>query len=303
MLKTIAIVTLVVRGIAGVEPSYERHLAYEAVERGKVTAQLARTWDAPAMAGQRYVLLQPASGEPVYLRFIEAVAGTDIPRAFTTTGWNATEILVTDPDALAQALAAPGTKFEIIGPPKNLTPAENSPRAMQVLGPAGEPLYLTRFVKGGSGLDLGQARTPVDRVFITVVGGRDLEALRGFYGRTLGLPLTEFGEWQIGVLSRALGLPEETRFALTGAALPKDFMIELDDYPDTVPARRRQPGALPGGWAMVTFTTERIAALPLEWRSPPRAVKGKPYSGRTVAATIGPAGEWLEVIETPTAAP
>lgn len=300
MLKSIAIVTLVVRSIAGVEPAYEQHLHYEAVDRGQLSLQLARSWNAPAMHGRKFVVLRPQSGESVYLRLIQAAPGTPEVEPFMTTGWNATEILVTDPDALARALA--GTAFRVIGPPKNLTPAADAPRAMQVLGPANEPLYMTRFVKGASGLDLGQARTPVDRVFITVVGGPDLDALRAFYGTTLGLPLTEFGAWQIGVLASAYKLPPDTRFALAGAALPKDFMIEMDDYPDTVPPRRRARGALPGGWAMVTFTADRLDALKVDWRSKPRSLTAFPYGGRTAAVTVGPAGEWIEVIETPAAA-
>jgi catechol 2,3-dioxygenase-like lactoylglutathione lyase family enzyme len=297
MLKTIAIVTLVVRSLATVEPAYEEHLHYTPVQRGQVSRELARTWDTPAMAGRKFVLLRPESGEEVYLRFIQAASGTPDVAPFATSGWNATEILVTDPDALARDLD--GTAFRVIGKPKNLTPAENAPRAMQVIGPANEPLYMTRFIKGASGLDLGQARTPVDRVFITVVGGPDLDALRAFYGQVLGLPLTEFGQWQIGVLADAYRLPPDTRFALAGAALPSSFMVELDDYPDTVRPRRRARGALPGGWAMVTFTAERLDSLKVSWRSKPRAIKAFPYGGRVTGVTVGPAGEWIEVIEIP----
>jgi hypothetical protein len=296
MLKSIAIVTLVVRSIAGVEPAYEQQLHYEAVERGHVSRALAKAWDAPAMAGRDFVVLRPASGEPVYLRIVEAAKGTPAVEPFRTTGWNSTEILVQDPDALAKALD--GTAFRVIGQPRNLTAAENAPRAMQALGPANEPLYMTRFIVGASGLDLGSARTPVDRVFITVVGGTDLDALRAFYGGKLGLPLTEFGQWPIPVIAKAWSLPPETKFALTGAALPKDFMIEMDDYPDAAPARKRARGALPGGWAMVSFTVERLADVGVEWRSRPRSLKDFPYDGRKVAVTVGPAGEWLELIET-----
>jgi catechol 2,3-dioxygenase-like lactoylglutathione lyase family enzyme len=302
MLKTIAIVTLVVRNLAAVEPAYREDLHYQPVERGKVGTQLARAWDAPAMAGRRYVLMQPESGAAVYLRFIQAAPGTPDVQPFRTAGWNATELLVTDPDALAAELA--GSAFEVIGPPRNLTAGENAPRAMQVLGPEREPLYMTRFIPGGgSGLDLGSATSRVDRVFITVVGGPDLDALRAFWGGVLGLPLTEFGQWPIGVLARAWGLPPDTKFGLAGAAMPRDFMVELDDYPDAVEPRRRAPGALPGGWAMVSFTAERLADLPVTWRATPRAVAARPYDGRTTAVTVGPAGEWIEVIESPPAGP
>ncbi|MCC7258148.1 MAG: hypothetical protein IT486_07220 [Gammaproteobacteria bacterium] len=295
MLKTIAIVTLVVGNLAAVEPAYRHDLGYDTIDRGRVSRPLAAAWDAPAMAGRRYVLMRPASGAEVYLLIIQQAPGTARVEPFRTAGWNATELLVTDPDTLAGELA--DSPFEIIGPPRNLTAGENAPRAMQVLGPAGEPLYLTRFLPGASGLDLGRARTRVDRVFIAVVGGPDLDALRAFWGQVLGLPLTEYGQWPIHVLANAWNLPADTRFALAGAALPKDFMIELDDYPDAAMPRRRARGALPGGWAMVTFTTERLADLPVSWRSPPRRLREQPYDGRPAAVTVGPAGEWIEVIE------
>lgn len=297
MLKSIAIVTLVVGNLATVEPAYRQDLDYETVERGRVSTELAGAWDTPAMAGRGYVLMRPASGAAVYLRLIEQAPGTPAAEPFRTAGWNATELLVTDPDALAAELA--DSPFRVIGPPRDLTAAANPPRAMQVLGPEREPLYMTRFLPGGTGLDLGRATTRVDRVFITVVGGPDLGALRAFWGGVLGLPLTEFGQWPIGVLTEAYGLPADTKFALAGAVLPRDFMVELDDYPDAVAPRGRAPGALPGGWAMVTFTTERLADLKVPWRSAPRPIAGRPYDGRRVAVTVGPAGEWIEVIEAP----
>lgn len=298
MLKTIAIVTLVVRSLATVEPAYREELRYEPVERGTVSRQLARAWDAPAMAGSDWVLLRPESGAEVYLRVVEAADGTPDVEPFRTAGWNAAELLVTDPDALA-ARFSQGSAFQVIGPPRNLTAGENAPRAMQALGPAREAFYMTRFLPGGSGLDLGRATSAVDRVFIMVVGGPDLEALRAFWSQALGLPLKEFGQWPIGVLAQAWSLPADTKFGLTGAVLPKDFMVELDDYPDAVPPRPRAPGALPGGWAMVTFTAERLGDLDVEWRSRPRKLSMSPYAGRRAGVTTGPAGELIEVIEAP----
>jgi hypothetical protein len=51
-----------------------------------------------------------------------------------THGCNATELLVTDPDAVAAQLE--GSAFRVIGAPKNLGPGENASRAFQALGSA-----------------------------------------------------------------------------------------------------------------------------------------------------------------------
>ena len=70
---------------------------------------------------------------------------------YTTYGWSASELIVQDVDQLADDLA--DSPFEIIGPPKNLSFTDDI-RAMQVLGPANEILYLTQVkdnVPGWSG--------------------------------------------------------------------------------------------------------------------------------------------------------
>jgi catechol 2,3-dioxygenase-like lactoylglutathione lyase family enzyme len=297
MLKSIAIVTLVVRSLAGVEPAWQQDLHYRTAVRGEVSRELAAAWDAPAMRGQPYVLMRPASGANVLVRIIEAPAGTATPDPFMTYGWNAAELLVMDPDALAKSLS--GSAFRVLGPPANLMAGDKSPRAMQAVGPASELLYLTRIIPGGTSYDLGTAQSPVDRVFIAVVGGASMDALRDFYHGVLGLDVGEPMYWPIGVMARAHGLPADTRFPLAVASLPKDFLVELDDYPDSAKARARAPGALPGGMAMVSFTSDRIAGIKARWRHRPVRVWDFPYDGRRVVATIGPAGEWIEVLETP----
>jgi len=296
MLKSIAIVTLVVRSLAVVEPAWQQGLHYTTAVRGEVSSELAQAWDTAAMRGQPYVLMRPASGASVFLRIIEAPAGTVVPEPLLTYGWNATELLVMDPDALARSV--PDAGFRVVGPPANLGAGEQAPRAMQAVGPGSELLYLTRIIPGGMPYDLGAARSPVDRVFITVVGGASMAELRAFYQDVLGLQLGETMQWAIGVLGRAHGLPAGTKFPLAVARLPRDFLVELDDYPDSARPRSRAAGALPGGMAMVSFTSDSIAGIPARWRRKPAVIWEFPYDGRKVAATIGPAGEWIEVLET-----
>jgi len=294
MLKTIAIVTLVINSLAGVEPAWQQGLDYRTVLHGEVPAELARAWDAPAMAGQPYVLMRPASGAGTLVRFIEAPAGTEVPEPYMTHGWNALELLVMDPDALARSL--PGAGFRVIGPPANLGPGEDAPRAMQVVGPGRELLYLTRLRPGG-GYDLGTAQSPVDRPFIVVVGGPRIEALRDFYRDELGLPVGELMNWRISGLARAHGLGPEVRFPLSLVTLPGPFALELDGYPAGAKPRPRAAGALPGGLAMMGFTIASLDDGGPALRHPPQAIWTYPYDGRRVAATIGPAGEWIELVE------
>lgn len=294
MLKSIIIVTFVIRQLTLVEPVYRQQLGYRTVAQGTVTADLVESWDAPAMAGRRFVLMQPASGAEVYIRFIEGPASAQEPLGLTTHGWNSAELLVQDPDRLAGQLRT--SPFEVIGPPKDLYDKPKSPRAMQVRGPAGEILYLTRFDPAGSQYALGSAASPVDRVFIVVVGGPSMNELRHFYGDELGLPLSPVSKMRIGVIARANNLPADTEFSLGLATLPKDFAIELDEYPQNSHPRPRLYGALPTGMAMVTFLAEAPENLHVAWRQPLRAIDSPPYRGRRAGVTVGPAGEWVEII-------
>jgi hypothetical protein len=213
----------------------------------------------------------------------------------TTHGWAATELLTTDPDELARRLE--GSSFKVVGAPKDLYPTDNAPRAMQVAGPEGETLYMTRPIPGGSRYDLGVATSFVDRAFIVVVGGPSMTELRRFYGEILGLPAGEPTQFVISVLARANGLPADTKFPLAVVPLGPGHLIELDEYPARTTPRPRRTDALPPRMAMVSFLTTEPDKLPVKWRTPLRAVADEPYDGRRVGVMIGPAGEWIEVVE------
>ena len=76
MLSAIVAVTLLVPDVEVVERAYQQSLDYQTVERGHVAADQAESWGAEALAGREFVVLQPSSREPVYLRMIETDAST-----------------------------------------------------------------------------------------------------------------------------------------------------------------------------------------------------------------------------------
>lgn len=294
MLKYIATVTLLVNHLAAVETPYRDELGYQPVHRGVISSEQAALWAAPEMTGRPFVIMRPAGGRPVYLRFIEDPAASP-PAAGTTFGWNAIENLVEDPDALVRQFA--GTAFTVIGPPKDLWAAPGAPRAMQATGPAREFLYFTRVIPSGFPIPMMPAATPVDRVFIMVVGGPSMAALQTFYRDALGLPVEKASAWQIGVLSQALGLPVETTYPLAVAPMQKDFLVELDEYPPPAKPRPVQTGSLPPGVAMVSFGVTDLDEFHLAWRAPPARVAEFPYNGQEAGVVVGPAGEWVELVE------
>ena len=292
MLSAIVAVTLLVPDVGAAERAYGEVLDYQTVERGRIAPEQAGGWNAAALAGREYVLLQPPSGEPVYLRMVETDASPS--PALKALGWNATEILVEDPALLAPKLA--GTAFRVIGPP---APLEINPAvtAMQALGPAGELLYFTRMPPGKSKFGLGSASSFVDRVFIVVAGVKDIRRTLDFYATTFGLPVTEPAPSRVEILADAWALPREQRFLLGIVRLPERFLIEVDQYPSGAAPREVAPGELPAGMAMVSFAVESLEPFLPRLVAPPRALHGPPYDGRRAGVMRGPDGEAIELIE------
>ena len=293
MLTVIIAVTLTVPDLASIEEAYGRYLGYRVLERGIVSGQLAELWSAPAMAGREYLLMQPESGEPVYLRVIQQdpVPGYE---AMKTWGWNSNEILVQDTYAVHDRLR--NSPFRIIGEPKGLSMNPDIV-AMQAIGPAGELIYLTRIPEGKSLFNLGTARSFVDRTFIVVLGGADMQAMRRFYGDALGMPTTDPAPSTISVLARAWGLPPDTQFPLGIVQFPGNFLIELDQYPDEATARPMREGELPPGIAMVSFGVRSLDGIKAEFAGGPVAIEDPPYGGRRAAMIRGAAGELIELVE------
>jgi len=300
LLRDVVMVTHCVADLEITEQQWSQLLGYATVERGTLGADRCAAWDTPGAIGQRYALMQPASGEPVYLRFIETGERGHGPPA--TRGWSATELLVQDVDELARRLE--GTGFRRLGGPGDLYARPNAPRAMQVLGPAGELVYFTRLLPGGSRYGLRQARSWVDRPFIITVGGPASAGLEQFYGEVLGQRIMERTPFVNGILALMCQVPPHTVFPTAIARIPgRRFLLEIDEYPPTVQPRPRRPGHLPGGMAMVSFAVGDLDVLgPLARhgvtaRATPRALQGTGYGDRRAVVIEGPAGEWLELIE------
>jgi hypothetical protein len=251
-LGSIRAVTYTVPDLKVIEETYTRWLGYKVIARGPLPVEVAEAWRAPGVAHCPTLTLGPASGEAVYLRFIETAAAADWC-ALKTHGWNVSEFVVQDVDALAASLAE--SPFFIICPPASLTRFPMI-RAMQVLGPFGECLYFTQ-VGPGSGLDLAPARSFVGRVFIVVAGAPDLEALLRSYStftNTIDPPVAT----PVRVISLVNDLPPETLHRHGLVKLGGGTLIELDQYPPVTRARKIAPDALPPGMAIVTLTVDHL---------------------------------------------
>ena len=122
---------------------YQKFLRYRVTNSGQINSKESSAWGAEMIKGNDYVVMQPEKSDDFSFRFIHQPDLFNYT-AFKSTGWNAAELIVEDVDRLAIELEE--SPFKIIGSPADLS-FTNDIRAMQVIGPANEILYLTQFKK------------------------------------------------------------------------------------------------------------------------------------------------------------
>jgi len=294
LLTEIETVTHCVPDLAREVAAWSSLLGYEVIDEGVLSAQLCSAWGTPAEVGRKYALLQPASGVTA-IRFIET---GERPGYWppVTWGWNATEILVEDPDQLARDMES--SDFTRFGGPADLYAAPKAPRATQTYAPSGAMVYFTRLLPGGSRYGLHGAKVRVDRIFNVVLGGASLPELIDFYSTVMGLRVSEPIPFTMTLAAQACAAPPDTTFPICVAPLrARNSILELDEYPANTTARPRETGCLPGGMSMVGFSTPSLDSFPVALRAAPVVIDEAPYNGRRVGVAAGPAGEWLELLE------
>ena len=289
MLGPIAGVTITAPAVAHSVAVYQEYLGYELRHEGRVSRELANFWSRPALAGRRVAILTPASGAETCIRFVEGALDPAY-RYFGTLGWNAAELIVKDVDALAYRLRS--SPFRVIGPPADLSFSDQI-RAMQVVGPSEEVLYLTMVKSKIEAFDLPIAGSFVDRVFIMILGGASLEDLQAWYAAQFALPATPVIPAVITALSQQYGLPPDHLHRITALPLAGQCYVELDEMPPAAACREQSPDELPPGIAIVTFEVARLPALPAQNGT---AFDVPPYHGRRAALVRGVAGELIELV-------
>ncbi len=272
---------------------YGRWLGYRPAAEGTVSAALAASWAAPASAGSPWALLAPASGALGALRLVEAPP-VGAYRPLQSIGWAAAELTIMDVDGIAEGLK--DSPFRIIGPPRALS-SISAIKAMQVVGPDGEVIYLSDLRAYEGKFDVARAEVPVDRAFISVLGARDLAATRTFYETHFHAERMSDHEVVYPVLNDAFDCGADGRHRISSLQLGGQSVIEIDQYPDGATARPAAPGHLPPGLAMMTFATPSLDQLGIEFLSPPETFAEAPYNGSRAALCRGASGELIELVE------
>ncbi|MET0365088.1 MAG: VOC family protein [Sphingobium sp.] len=286
--------THIVADVDAAVERFARWLDYAVIEDVRVSAELAGIWDAPATAGRRSVVMQPASGSPVFLRFIQ---GDPVPGylPIRTYGWAAIEICVQDVEAVNARMLASDV-FEVIGPPK---PLDGYPtvKPMQVRGPDQETIYLTEIGTTDPDSGLPSPKALIDRPFILVLACADLRETTRWMAEVLGLELTDPVAIRYSMIALAFGLPPEDRHELVTGMWKGQIFLEADQYPTGATVRPCHPGALPPGVSIATITHPDFDSMAAHWIAPPVECGGPVYAGRRVGVVRTPDGALLEVID------
>lgn len=269
--------------------AYVDYLSMQVAERGALSEALANLWGAPALVGARYAVLSSPSGI-AWLRVVEdrQLAAVE---PFRQNGWLSLEVVVADVDQLAEELK--DSPFEIFRAPANLDVSADI-RAMQVIGPAGEVLYLTQIDAAVPPFELPQASCRVDHLFIPVLSCQTRATALAFYQQFA--PGREFVfDTRITSVNAAFGWPLERRHPVATVQLAGNTMIEIDEIPAAAP-RPCSAGRLPAGIAMVSFEMEQLPSS-MPGFSEAQCLEEAPYYGRRALCGRGAAGEWVELIE------
>ena len=213
--------TVIAPDLAALCAAWQQQLAMQLQAQGTLEEADAALLGLPTLAGAPLAWLANSAGQPV-LRVIEDPTATLIEPMFRH-GWLSLEILVGDIDTLAAELQGP---FRVLGAPANLE-LSDAIRAAQVLGPAGELLYLTQIKAAVPPFDLPMTTDTVASTFIGVMTTPDRAASQTAWAALLGAPGWAF-ETKITVLNRAYGKPLEGRYPVAVVPMPGQCMVEID---------------------------------------------------------------------------
>ncbi|MFY7974445.1 MAG: hypothetical protein ACOVOT_08470 [Rubrivivax sp.] len=258
--------TLIVADAAPLVAAYA-HLGLVVQNESRIAESDAGAWGAAGshLVGRRRVDLGPLGAAEPLLRLI-VVPGTAPRPTRWHHGWLALEILVRDVDTLATRLAmAGGAGFQVVGPPADL---DVSPaiRAMQLVGPAGEMLYLTQVkaevppfaIPLSSRLPQGQDLGPL---FIAVMATPSRAAALAACAPLGAGPALQF-ETKVTVLNRALGHALDKRWPVATVQWAGECLFEIDEVvdPGLRPPLAAAGQSLPAGLAWIAIACDAVPA-------------------------------------------
>ena len=286
-LGRITAVTITSPDLDRVVDIYSKYLKYRLVSSTRVSADQAKSWDAQSIENSEMVYMSPESSDDFFFRFVEQSSDDDyVP--FGTFGWNAAELIVKDVDESAEKLI--GSPFEVIGEPADLSFTDQI-RAMQILGPSKEIIYLTQFKSKLDEFDSPTPRCDIDQTFIVILAGENIDEMQSFLNERLSIKKAPPMQSRIRAISKVFGLPEDTKYKSAALAIKDQSLIELDEMPSDAGPRSCRNGFLPPGISIVSFIAHQSEFIEESYDS------NIPSFENVQARTIkGMSGELIEIL-------
>ena len=283
----ITAVTITTPDLDRVIDIYSNYLNYRLVYSTKVNSDQARSWDAENIENAEMIYMSPEGSNDFFFRFVEqSIDPSYVP--FGTHGWNAAELIVKDVDESAKKLI--DSPFEIIGEPADLSFTDQI-RAMQIMGPSKEILYLTQFKSKLKEFDSPTPRCDIDQTFIVILAGENIDKMQSFFNETLSIERAPPMQSRIRAISKVFNLPEDTQYKSAALAIRGQSLIELDEMPPDAVPRRFHSGYLPSGISIVSFIAHEAEFLQKTYDS------NIPSFEKVGANTIkGSSGELIELL-------
>ena len=288
-IKRIKIATISVQDINQFESYYINWLDYKVISRSKISQSMERSWGVKGYKGTPFILLAPNSGEDVFIRAVQAKNLTEVV-PLTHLGWSAIELVVSDVDIVARNLI--NSPFKIIGPPKALT--DGSPiKAMQIIGPANEVIYLTSSSGKRSDINHPEPKGLIGRIFIAVMAVNNIKESKEFYIRNMMFDSQGDLSLPIEILSLAQKKELDYNYnisVLTGIEVGNK--VELDEYENSFKIQKISKDSLPSAISMMTFEVTNLDLFDLDFLSHPTEI----YPGFKSGVFLGPSGERWELL-------
>ncbi len=288
-IKRIKFATISVPNINFFEECYVNWLNYKVVSKSIVDECMCSSWGTPKLINSKLILLSPESGDDVFIRAVENPLINQL-RPFSYLGWNAIELVVSDVNLAYEKLRH--SPFEIIGVPKVISP-NSSIKAMQVLGPAREVLYLTSTNGDRKYLNHPEPKCLFGRIFIVVMAVNNLKKSETFYLDKMMLEAQGNLSIPVDILSSAQKKNKDYNYNISVlSAQERGNKIELDEYDTKYSVNNHISDNLCHGVSMITFEVSAIEEFNLDFIDTPREI----YKGFKSAVFFGPSGERWELL-------
>jgi hypothetical protein len=268
--------------------AYSKYFGYRTIDEGSLSSELAIHWGAPAQAGEAFVLMQPESGSPSYLRFIEGQAAP--PPG--TLGWNGMEVHVQNLAAVQESIAA--GPFTVFSPAQQLS-LSPAVKFMQVIGPGGELLFLNEM--RDPSFDVGVAASAVDRPFVVACGALNARETLAWFSEMFEMQVPDPISVVMPALNRVFGYPEGTEHELSMVKMAGPCILEFDQYPSIATGKETNSRRLPPGYAIVSCSVNSLDRISERSGIAPTIIDIAPYNGCAAVLMTTPAGALIELVE------